>query len=98
MHLLIRQEDIPIRSHTKRFRFPGWIQSFKVLLKLRAQDLVSAGQAENPEIQSKVLMESFMSAEDLESVNCSLEGLESLSSLSTFIYQIVCVKELSFSL
>jgi len=49
-HLLIRQEDIPIWSHTKRFSFPGGIQSFKLLLKLRAQDLVSASQAENPEI------------------------------------------------
>lgn len=70
-HLLICQEDIPIWSHTKCFSFPGGIQSFKVLLKLRAQDLVSAGQAKNPEIQSKALKENFMSAEDLESVTRS---------------------------
>lgn len=97
-HLLIRQEDIPIWSHTKRFSFPGRIQSFKALLKLRAQDLVSTGQAENPEIQSKILMQSFMSAEDLESVTFSLEGPEGLSSLSMFIHQIVQVRELSFYL
>lgn len=65
-HLLICQEDIPIRSHAKRFSFPSGVQSFKVLLELRTQDLVSTGQAENPEIQREVLMESFMSAEDLE--------------------------------
>lgn len=35
-HLLIRQEGIPIRSHTKGFSFPARVQSFKVLLKLRA--------------------------------------------------------------
>lgn len=58
-HLLVCQEDIPIWSHFERFSFPGWIQSFKVFLKFRAQDLVSAGQAENPEIQSKVLMGRF---------------------------------------
>jgi len=39
-----------------------------------------------------------MSAEDLESVTCSVEGLEGLLSLSTFIYQIAQVKELSFYL
>lgn len=97
-HLLIRQEDIPIWSHTKCFSLPGRIQSFKVLLKLRAQDLVSTGQAENPKIQSKIIMQSFMSAEDLESVTFSLEGLEGLLSLSMFIHQILQVKELSFYL
>lgn len=57
--------------------------------------MVSTGQAENPEIQSKVLMKSFMSADNLESVTCSLEGLW---LLFTFIYQIVQVKKLSFYL
>lgn len=74
-HLLVRQEDIPIWSHTKRFSLPSRIQSFKVLLELRTQDSVSTGQAENPEIQSKVLMESFVSAEDLETLTRSLGGL-----------------------
>lgn len=55
-HLLIRQEDVPIRSHTECFSFPGRVQSFKMLLKLRAQGLISTAQAENPEMQSKVII------------------------------------------
>lgn len=40
-------------------------------------------------------MKSFVSADNLESVTCSLEGLW---SLFTFIYQMVQVKKLSFYL
>lgn len=93
-HLLVRQEDIPIRSHTKCLSFPSRIQSFKVLLELRTQDSVSTGQAENPEIQNKVLIEVFMSAENLETLTCSLGGLSWFSTFTKWYRSRRCLSAL----